>query len=124
MNPIEAYIKKGYEVMNALIEYADITTEEYPTVSIQLKLPRGSVIYGGYSFAKRVNGDFKLDGWEKGMTAILRIMEVAGVDHWNKLKGSAIRAILKDDRIYAIAHFLEDKVMDYRLAPFQEKTSL
>jgi len=124
MNPIEAYIKKGYKVMNALIENADITTEEYPTVNIQLKLPCGGVIFGGYSFAKIVNGDFKLEGWEKGMTAIFRIMEVAGVDHWNKLKGSPVRAILKDDRIYAIAHFLEDKVMDYRLAPFQEKTSL
>lgn len=120
MNPIEEYIKKGYEVMNALIENADITTEEYPTVNIQLKLPRGSVIFGGYAFAKRVVGDFKLDGWEKGMTAIFRIMEVAGVDHWNKLNGSPVRAILKDDRIYAIAHFLEDKVMDYRLTPFQE----
>ena len=69
MNSIEAYIKKGYEVMNALIEYTDITTEEYPTVNIQLKLPCGGVIFGGYAFAKRVDGDFKLDGWEKGMTA-------------------------------------------------------
>lgn len=124
MNPIELYIKKGYEVMNALIENADITTEEYPTVNIQLKLPRGGVIFGGYAFAKRVIGDFELDGWEKGMTAIFRIMEVAGVDHWNKLKGSPVRAILKDDRIYAIAHFLEDKVMDYRLTPFQENACL
>ena len=124
MNPIEVYIKKGYEVMNALIENADITTEEYPTVNIQLKLPRGNVIFGGYAFAQRVVGDFHLDGWEKGMTAIFRIMEVAGVDHWNKLKGSPVRAILKDDRIYAIAHFLEDKVMDYRLAPFQENDCL
>lgn len=121
MNPIEEYIKNGYEVMNALIENADITTEEYPTVNIQLKLPCGGVIFGGYAFAKRVIGDFNLDGWEKGMTAIFRIMEVAGVNHWNKLKGSPVRAILKDGKIYAIAHFLEDKVMDYRFAPFQEK---
>ena len=124
MNLIEVYIQNGYEVKNALIENADITTEEYPTVNIQLKLPRGGVIFGGYAFAKRADGDFKLDGWEKGMTAIFRIMEVAGVDHWNKLKGSPVRAILKDDRIYAIAHFLEDKVMDYRLAPFQNESSL
>ncbi len=121
MNTIEVYIQNGYEVKNALIENADITTEEYPTVNIQLKLPGCGVIFGGYSFAKRMNGDFKLEGWEKGMTAIFRIMEVAGVDHWNKLKGSPVRAILKDDRIYAIAHFLEDKVMDYRLTPFQAK---
>ena len=120
MSPIEVYIKHGYEVKNALIEYADITTEDYPTVNIQLKLPCGGVTFGGYAFAKRVVGDFELDGWEKGMTAIFRIMEVAGVDHWNKLKGSPVRAILKDDRIYAIAHFLEDKVMDYRLTPFQK----
>lgn len=124
MNPIEVYIKKGYEVMNAMIENADITTEDYPTVNIQLKLPCGGVIFGGYAFAKRVIGDFNLDGWEKGMTAIFRIMEVAGVDHWNKLKGSPVRSILKDGKIYAIAHFLEDKVMDYRLAPFQENTCL
>lgn len=120
MSPIEVYIKHGYEVKNALIEYADITTEDYPTVNIQLKLPCGGVIFGGYTFAKIINGDFKLEGWEKGMTAIFRIMEVAGVDHWNKLKGSPVRAILKDDRIYAIAHFLEDKVMDYRFTPFQK----
>ena len=123
-NQIDKYIQNGYEVMNALIENADITTEEYPTVNIQLKLPCGGVVFGGYSFAHVAKGDFKLEGWEKGMTAIFRIMEVAGVDHWNKLKGSPIRAILKDRIIYAIAHFLEDKVMDYRLAPFQEKTSL
>lgn len=120
MNPIEVYIQNGYEVMNALIENADITTEEYPTVNIQLKLPCGGIIFGGYAFAKRVVGDFNLDGWEKGMTAIFRIMEVAGVDHWSKLKGAPIRAILKDGRIYAIAHLLEDKVMDYRLSPFQK----
>ena len=28
------YIQNGYEVKNALIENADITTEEYPTVNI------------------------------------------------------------------------------------------
>ena len=39
MNLIEVYIQNGYEVKNALIENADITTEEYPTVNIQLKLP-------------------------------------------------------------------------------------
>lgn len=124
MNTIEMYIQNGYEVKNALIENADITTEEYPTVNIQLKLPCGCVVFGGYAFAHVVKGDFKLEGWEKGMTAIFRIMEVAGVNHWNKLKGSPVRAILKDNRIYAIAHFLEDKVMDYRLPPFQEKACL
>lgn len=124
MNPIEMYIQNGYEVMNALIENADITTEEYPTVNITLNLQRGHCVFGGWSFAKRLKGDYKLEGWEKGMTAIFRIMEVAGVDHWNKLKGSPVRAILKDYRIYAIAHFIEDKVMDYRLAPFQKETSL
>lgn len=124
MNSIDTYIKNGYEVQNALVENADITTEEYPTVNIQLKLPGGGVVFGGYSFAHVTKGDFKLEGWEKGMTAIFRIMEVAGVDHWNKLKGSPVRAILKDGRIYAIAHFLEDKVMDYRLAPFQDKERL
>ena len=124
MITIEEYIKNGYEVKNALIENSDITTEEYPTVNIKLKLPCGGVVFGGYSFARVVKGDFKLEGWEKGMTAIFRIMEVAGVNHWNKLNGSPVRAILKDDRIYAIAHFLEDKVMDYRFEPFQENTSL
>ena len=65
MNPIDAYIQNGYEVKNALIENADITTEEYPTVNIQLKLPGGGVVFGGYSFAHVTKGDFKLEGWEK-----------------------------------------------------------
>lgn len=38
MNPIEEYIKNGYEVMNAFIENADITTEEYPTVNKMCKI--------------------------------------------------------------------------------------
>ena len=65
MSSIEVYIKHGYEVKNALIENADITTEEYPTVNIQLKLPGGGVVFGGYSFAHVTKGDFKLEGWEK-----------------------------------------------------------
>lgn len=124
MNPIDEYIKNGYEVYNALVENADITTEEFPSVDITLTLPIGHIVFGGYTFGHSVVGDFNTEGWDKGMTAIFRIMEVAGVKHWSRLKGSPIRAILKDQRIYAIAHFLEDKVLDYRLAPFQEKTSL
>lgn len=124
MNTIEMYIQNGYEVMNALIENADITTEEFPSVDITLKLPIGHVVFGGYTFGHSAVGDFNTEGWDKGMTAIFRILEVAGVKHWSKLKGSPIRAILKDQRIYAIAHFLEDKVLDYRLIPFQDKERL
>ena len=113
------YIDQGCEIMNALIETADISICDYPTVELTLMLPCGGVVFGGYVFGQsRFGEEFKIKGWEMGMTAIFAIMEMARVSHWKDLRGMPLRAVLKDGRIVAIGHFLYDKFLDYGQPPF------
>lgn len=79
------YTDQGCEIMNALIEAADISTCDFPTVELTLTLPYGGVVFGGYVFGQRRFGEeFEIKGWKMGMTAIFAIMEMAGVCHWSK----------------------------------------
>lgn len=118
----DAYLKDGCEIVNALITNMDISTEDGPTVSITLKLPCGAVVFGGICFGTPVlEDDYWIEGWDKGMTAIFRIMELAEAKHWNDLKGKPLRAVLKDGMIVAIGHFLYDQFMDYKKPPFLEE---
>ena len=120
----EMYLKDGCDIVNAIIECADISTEDGPSVYITLKLPVGGVVFGGICFGTEMltnNGrDSYIEGWDKGMTAILRIMQLAEVKHWGDLKGKPLRAVLKDGMIVAIGHFLYDQFMDYKKPPFKE----
>lgn len=116
----DAYLKDGCEIVNALITGMDISTEDGPTVNVMLKLPAGGVVFGGVCFGTYSETDYEYNGWDKGMTAILRIMQLAEAKHWKDLKGKPLRAVLKDGRIVAIGHFLYDQFMDYKKPPFKE----
>lgn len=117
----EMYLKDGCDIVNAIIESADISTADGPTVNVTLKLPCGGVVFGGICFGTYSETDYEYNGWDKGMTAILRIMELAEVKHWSDLKGKPLRAVLKDGMIVAIGHFLYDQFMDYKKPPFKEE---
>lgn len=118
------YINAGCHIVNAVVTAADISTEDGPTVNITLKLPNGSVVFGGICFGTEMltndGRDSYIEGWDKGMTAILRIMQLAEVKHWGDLVGKPLRAVLKDGMIVAIGHFLYDQFMDYKKPPFKE----
>jgi hypothetical protein len=120
----EIYLKNGCDIVNAIIESADISTEDGPTVNVTLKLPCGGVVFGGVCFGTEMltnNGrDSYIEGWDKGMTAILRIMQLTEVKHWGNLVGKPLRAVLKDGMIVAIGHLLYDQFMDYKKPPFKE----
>ena len=110
---IDDYIKNGCTVENALITGTDISIDDYPIVSISLRLSSGfSVVFGGVMFGRM--RDDEIIGWDKGITAIFRILQLADVSHWDELAGRPLRAILRNNSIVAIAHFLDaDKVLDY-----------
>jgi len=120
----ELYLKDGCTIENAIIERADISTYDIPTVDVTLKLPCGGVVFGGICFGHQStynNGREEFtEGWEKGMTVLFRIMQVAGTRLWSGLKGKPVRAVLKNGQIVAMGHFLEDIFMDYK-HPFWKK---
>lgn len=122
MNELEQeYIKAGCHIVNAVVTATDISTEDGPTVNVTLQLPCGGVVFGGVCFGTYdVGMDYAYDGWDKGMTAILRIMQLAEVKHWGDLVGKPLRAVLKAGMIVAIGHFLYDQFMDYKKPPFLE----
>jgi hypothetical protein len=120
----ELYLKDGCTIENAIIERADISTYDIPTVDVTLKLPCGGVVFGGICFGHQStsnNGREEFtEGWDKGMTVLFRIMQVAGTRLWSGLKGKPVRAVLKNGQIVAMGHFLEDIFMDYK-HPFWKK---
>ncbi len=114
---LKEYLDDGCTVKNAMIESADISTFDFPTVSVTLKLPGGGVVFGGITFgaaATAADGEKYTKGWEHGMTAIFRIMQVAGVRDWDALLGRPVRAVMKGNTIQAIGHFMDDIFLDYR----------
>lgn len=75
---VQQYLDDGCEIVNALIVKADISTNDIPSVDVQLKLPMGGVVFGGICFGQSIRGSERMPhGWDQGMTAIFRIMQVA-----------------------------------------------
>ena len=58
-----------------------------------LYLPKGSRHYGGPNYAGH---------W------IWRVLEIAGVEEWSKLKGRTIRVRAEHSKVHAIGHIVRD----------------
>lgn len=118
----EEYIKDGCTIENAMIEKAEISSDDIPTVDLVLKLPYGGVVFGGVCFGgpkKDKYGESYISGWDKGMTIIYRMMQIAGVSRWSHLPNKPVRAVMKGNMIVAVGHFMEDIFLDYK-KPFYD----
>jgi hypothetical protein len=97
------------ETKNAIIESASLSTGDRGFLDCWLTLDYGGSGqgFGGYvlylpkSYShhelKSVAGHF-----------IFRVMEVAGVDSWDKLKGRTIRVKCEHSKVHAIGHIVRD----------------
>ena len=118
----EEYIKDGCHLENAIIESAEISSLDIPTVDLVLKLPHGGVVFGGVCFGgpkKDKYGESYISGWDRGMTIIYRMMQIAGVSEWSMITNKPVRAVMKGNRIVAVGHFMKDIFLDYK-KPFYD----
>ena len=96
------------EVRNAVIESARLDTERGLSAWLTLDYGGTGQGFGGYIL-------YIPSGWthhgEPGNYAghfIWRVLEIAGVDDWAKLKGRTIRAKADHSKVHAIGHIVKD----------------
>jgi hypothetical protein len=84
------------EIVNALIENVSLSMADHGVLCYYLTLETNS---GGCNFGGRVIGKGELgaeefEGCAKGTEALMRIMDVVGVEKWEDLKGRYVRVEL------------------------------
>lgn len=82
------------------------------TFSIALKGLGWGASFGGYNLAFFNGTSFK--GSEKGLEALTRIMDVAGVAKWEDIKGHYVRVKQEDRLVVGIGNVIEDKWFEPR----------
>lgn len=102
------------EIKNARIESVSLGFEGHGILTAFVNLNYGG---SGQGF-----GGYGLDCWD-GVSGkriasvaagyfIARVLEVVGVDAWEKLPGMSVRVECEWNRIHRLGHFLEDKWFD------------
>lgn len=109
----------GYELLNAEVANVSLNMKDHGclTLSITLKGAGWGVVYGGYCLGKGYLGadDDYFNGSAKGMEAIMRIMDIIGVDALEDMKGKYVRIANKGrgSSVKIIGNIISDKWFDY-----------
>lgn len=101
------------EIQNAIIESVTINRNDYNclTIYLNLELEIGVQSFGGFAlYLPKSFKHHKLNGVAGHF--MFRVMEIAGVTDWNKLKGKAIRIKGNYTEIYGIGHIIKDDWFD------------
>lgn len=113
-------------IVNAVIESAEITSDDHGLLSAWVHLNYGGSGqgFGGYVlYVPASSPHFKLESCAGHF--IWRVMEVAGVTNWSQLRGKTIR-VKKDrefGRIISIGHIVKDDWFDpdHDFAPLRKQ---
>lgn len=115
------------KVQNAIIENAVITNEDYGLLSAWVYLDYGGTGqgFGGYAlYLPKTFTHHKLNGPNYAGHFIWRVMEIAGVTEWSKLKGKTVRVKCEHSKVHAIGHIVKndwfDPSIDFKQAETEE----
>lgn len=120
----ELLLADGYKLQNAEITNVSLNFRDHGVLSLDLTLNGGGwgAVYGGYVLGHGYLGAKEFKGSASGMEAIMRIMDVVGVEDLVNLKGKHIRVATKEwgNSVKIIGHFIEDQWFDY-LSFYEDK---
>ena len=98
-----------FEVKNAIITSAKITTEDHGVLSAWINLDYGGCGQGFGGFSLYLPKSFSHHQLNSAAGHfIYRVMEIAGVKRWNDLVGKTIRAKENHCGVDAIGHIVND----------------
>lgn len=104
------------EILNAKITSTSITMADHGLLTFWVTIQGGGwgVSIGGYSIGYGYLGADKFYGYGPGLEAMMRIMDVVGVDRWEDLKDHYIRVESngRGGTIKKIGHITEDHWFD------------
>lgn len=83
----------GRNEENALIRYVSISMADHGvlTFNLGLDLGAGFCCFGGYVIGHGYLNTKEFDATDKGLTAMMKIMDVVGVEKWEDLEGKYCR---------------------------------
>ncbi len=98
-----------YEIKNAVIESASITTKERGFLDCWLSLNYGGSGqgFGGYTLYLPKSWAHHTIESPAGHF-VFRVMEVAGVTNWDDLKGKTVRVVCNHSHVQAIGHIVDN----------------
>lgn len=101
------------EFVNARIKHVTLSMADHGVLTYGLTLDFGGsgCVYGGIVIGKGYLGAKAFEGYAKGMEALMRIMNVVGVERWEDLTGKYIRVVDPGwgGIVDMIGNILEDK---------------
>lgn len=104
------------KILNAKITSTSITMAEHGCLTFWITVEDGGwgVSIGGYSIGHGYLGSDEFHGYGPGLEAIMRIMDVVGVDKWEDLNGKYIRVESNGwgRTVKKIGHITNDKWFD------------
>ena len=105
-------------ILNAKITKVSISMADHGCLTYELTLDMGGTgcVYGGIVIGKGYLGADHFEGYSKGTEALMRIMDVIGVERWEDIEGKYCRVVSDGwgSIISKIGNIIEDKWFDQR----------
>ena len=106
------------EIRNAKITDVSLVMGEHGCLTYWLMLNFDGYIcgYGGFCLGHGYLGAKEFDASAKGLEAMMRIMNVVGVERWEDMEGKYIRIVDRGlgNTVDTIGHIMEDKWFNQR----------